>query len=137
MELDTHLSEVLLPNAYKSTIKRILTLLEPVKSDFEGIVCSGLSGAAVAPCIAAELDKFCIFIRKNTDQSKGGRRIEGAKVNSYILLDDFLESGKTVLYMLNEMKKAGTKPAVCRYICFYSKYHTLPFDQLYGIRVLR
>lgn len=84
--------------------------IRPVKDMFDTIVVSGLSGVIPGAIIAHEFDKQLVVVRKDADVAHG-LRIEGVeympKGSAYIILDDFVASGKTIRHITKKMFAAG------------------------------
>ena len=92
------LEPALNPSLRKKTVKRIIeTINVLVGSDkFDAIAFRGMSGALIAPAVAAKLRKNLIMVRK-TDGSHSGYDMEGeTNVANYIIVDDLIASGATV-----------------------------------------
>lgn len=62
---------------------------------FGAIACRGVSGMVIAPALAIELKKDLIICRKEDAHSRSA--IEGRMWSNYIIVDDFIESGRTVI----------------------------------------
>ncbi len=99
-----YLSRLLYPATYKLTLKKAIAVLK--KYDFDAIAFRGMSGAIIAPAIAAAMGKTVIMVRKAGDGSHSTCAIEGDRATqSYVIVDDFISSGATVQEI--ESKVAG------------------------------
>lgn len=70
--------------------------LKRIKSKFDAIAFSGMSGALMAPIVAHELGKRVIAVRKPDEKPHSSHRTEGVHGDRYIILDDFIFSGDTL-----------------------------------------
>ncbi len=86
------------PGNYLRIIEETIEQLRPHVNEFDTIAFRGMSGAMVAPMVAMRLNKGITIIRKGTENSHApevtGIFEKGLK---YIILDDFISSGNTVL----------------------------------------
>ncbi|MEE8113878.1 MAG: hypothetical protein V3T23_05940 [Nitrososphaerales archaeon] len=96
------------PLKYKRLIdkiaKRIMTLKK--KKSFGALAFRGTSGAALAYPLSAQLNIPLIYVRKLNETSHG-LSIEGTQRNikKYVIIDDFMESGKTIKAILAAIDK--------------------------------
>ncbi len=67
--------------------------------DFDTLVFRGFSGALVGPCVALRLNKKWALVRKPGDSTHSCHRIEGYVFGNYIIIDDFIDTGETVLWI--------------------------------------
>jgi adenine/guanine phosphoribosyltransferase-like PRPP-binding protein len=90
------------------------------KVSFDAIAFTGSSGAALAYPISYLLGVPLICIRKSIKDNHSGLKLEGAvSAGTYIIVDDFIESGRTI----NKIKKAinaENKKAKCVGIYLYN-----------------
>lgn len=98
------------PLKYKRLINKIADQMIALKKkkSFGAIAFRGSSGAALAYPLSAQTNIPLICVRKPNEQSHGFR-IEGSQRNikKYIIIDDFMESGKTIRAILNEIDKTN------------------------------
>ena len=100
-----YLEEVFEPGKYKKTVKRVTALARKIRAipgrDFDSIAFSGISGASIGFPVAAALGVPVIYIRKECDSSHFGKGCIEGVLNSkkYLIIDDFIASGKTVAYI--------------------------------------
>lgn len=81
----------------KTLIRDIVKVLKPFKDEFDAIAFSGMSGALVAPIVADRLGKPFFLIRKKDESPHMEHRVEGDyNAKRYIIIDDFICTGKTV-----------------------------------------
>jgi adenine/guanine phosphoribosyltransferase-like PRPP-binding protein len=81
--------------------------------DFDSIICCGCSGALIAPTVAYLLNKQIAFVRKQEG------KIAGTINTKYIIIDDIIESSKTIHKILEAVKKQYPN-ATCIGICCYT-----------------
>lgn len=79
---------------------------------FDAIAFRGTSGAALAYPLALSLSKHLLCVRKEASHYPLGK-VEGPKkVASYIIVDDFIDTGHTVNQIIREVRKfCGITPA--------------------------
>ena len=91
--------------------------------DFDAIACCGISGVIVAVQIAELLNKEIVIVRKpqnSTLREYSEFTIEGVAPRRYVIVDDLVCSGKTVRYILNEIKEEYPR-AICVGMYSYMK----------------
>jgi len=100
-----YLSPVFNKGEIKSTIKRVRKALKDV--DYDAIVVTGVSGLSVGATIAYLTGKQLIVVRKEEERSHACYEIEGLpRVDfKYIILDDFVCAGNTVVKIAEKMKE--------------------------------
>ena len=82
-----------------------------------GLVFTGLSGMLVGIPVAAKTKRPFAIVRKPHDSKHASFVVEGYKFKSFIIIDDFSESGGTIERILAEMKtERGGK---CKGIIMY------------------
>lgn len=90
-------------NEVKSNAKKILKQLDSL--DDTSLVGTGMSGAMMLAVIADNCSCSCTLVRKNKD-SHSGMLIEGEMTfDKYIIVDDIIDSGATVMRIQNEIKE--------------------------------
>lgn len=103
-----------------------------IEHDF--VVVTGKSGMSVAFAALAVQDFNLVTVRK--DESSHGRMIEGeaAKMGTYIVLDDFIDTGATLSRIENELtywaaKNGWTAPR-CVGALLYNQHEVLDEPQV-------
>ena len=97
------------PQQQKAIIDRLVECIHDSGEQFEAIAFRGFSGALVAPMIAVMLEKKLIAVRKTEESSHAYGSIEGhADSSSYVIVDDFMDSGRTVEAIIDAL--SGKKP---------------------------
>ena len=82
------------PEVLRKALPKIKAILKDV--EFDAIAFRGMSGAILAPIIAMRERKSLIMVRKPKDDSHSSRTVEGDRgAKKYIIVDDFMQSGKT------------------------------------------
>jgi adenine/guanine phosphoribosyltransferase-like PRPP-binding protein len=77
---------------------------------YDTIAFRGMSGALVAPPIAGKLKKNLIMVRKDIKNCHSCQLVEGYKKSkNYIIVDDFVESGRTAFDIYYAVKKFSPK----------------------------
>lgn len=101
-----YLSGVYVKQLRNILIPMICTQLRKHKNQFDSIVASGNSMMGIAPIIATKLDKQLITIRKPHEISHSTVRVEHYQYpHKYIVIDDFISSGQTMNYVINQMSE--------------------------------
>jgi len=104
-------SEYLLPAldtaSLKKRIEDTIQYLRVRTKKFDAIAFRGMSGALVAPAVAARLKKNLLMVRKPQENSHSSMKVEGfcETAQRYVIIDDFVSSGNTI----SEIRKAVTK----------------------------
>jgi len=126
------------PLKYKRLIDKIADQMTALKKQtkFSAIAFRGTSGAALAYPLSAKLNIPIICVRKPTEISHG-YRIEGTQRNirKYVIIDDFMESGKTIKAILKDIDKkndwTGDGKAECVGIILYNVEYDKDWDKAF------
>jgi adenine/guanine phosphoribosyltransferase-like PRPP-binding protein len=86
----------------KADAKNIIKLLLPHRRKFDSIVVCGSSGTIMAGILSLALKKSFLVCKKH--YNKYGKT-QGVIGKRYIIVDDFIEYGSTILGMLNQVKQ--------------------------------
>lgn len=87
---------------------------------FDAIAFTGSSGAALAYPISYLLGVPLICVRKSIRDNHSGLKLEGAvSAPKYIIIDDFIESGRTI-DKINKAIKLENKKSNCVGIYLYN-----------------
>lgn len=89
-------ADEVIEKALKTTLKR---------RKFDSIVGVGLSGALVIPQLAKALDRTFAIIRKSTESAHSRYPIEGEIGESWIFVDDLIQSGATYRMVRDAVSK--------------------------------
>lgn len=92
---------------FRKLIPRAIKLLEKIQKErpFKAIAFRGSSGAALAYPLSYLLNISLMHVRKKDGNHFPGA-VEGVICDKYIIIDDFIESGKTVKEIVKEINKA-------------------------------
>jgi hypoxanthine phosphoribosyltransferase len=98
-----YLRDIVTSEGMKASVNCLVKGLRPLKKKFDAIAFRGMSGAIIAPNIAQRLGKDIIGIRKNDERRHSGYKVEGVICNNYIIVDDFIDSCKTIETIQSEI----------------------------------
>jgi adenine/guanine phosphoribosyltransferase-like PRPP-binding protein len=91
-------------------INQMAKMLAPIW--FDAIAFRGMSGALIAPSVAAILDKPLIMVRKSTNNTHSWRKVEGFMpsigMHQYVIIDDFIASGNTIKDIIRDIRNENT-----------------------------
>jgi len=113
-------------------VRRLRKMLKDGEIEFDAIAFMGMSGALVAPTIAARLDKEIIMVRKGgvDPPTHSKHEVEGNHHSDtpikYVVVDDIIFSGNTMKYMLNAI--GPEHKCVGHYLYRHSMYYACPED---------
>lgn len=115
-----YLGPVIQPEHMFDTTTEAAARLQELSVDFDTIVFRGVSGCLFGIPLAHKLGKNMIVVRKG-ENNHSGRLCEGhSGVKRYIIVDDLVDTGKTVRYIVGAVKAFADKPAVCIGVfCYY------------------
>jgi orotate phosphoribosyltransferase-like protein len=81
-----------------------------VNLSYDSVAFRGMSGTILGPSMALRLNKNMIMVRKKNAGSHSLKDVEGfSKSKKYIIVDDFIDSGKTVCEIITSIKKFSPK----------------------------
>lgn len=100
------------PRSLKIQVNRIVRNLKKLRKTvkFDAIAFCGLSGAAIAYPVSVLAGYHLITIRKERNNQHHGHRVEGSEsrnIRRYIILDDFIGTGKTVTTIVRAINRVG------------------------------
>ena len=121
--------------------KAILQIRKAIRSGLrvDSIVCSGVSGMAIAPIVAHSLGLKLVVVRKSDENSHAHVDIEGlphSKDFNFIIVDDFVESGETIVRILNRIANCRAKQGY-RFKGCYLYNHESFYDTREMLREMR
>lgn len=108
------------PDKLQASIDASVRILR--KYEFDAIAFCGMSGALIAPAIALEMNKEMLMVRKKRYSDNGVvrndhhscYRVEGdMNARNFVIVDDFIASGETVLHILAQIKDNLFNPCNC------------------------
>jgi adenine/guanine phosphoribosyltransferase-like PRPP-binding protein len=80
---------------------------------FDAIAFSGSSGSAAAFCLALKHKIPLIYVRKRNEKSHSYSQVEcnvrNLQIKTYLIVDDFVDSGATLDYIANTISKFAKK----------------------------
>lgn len=104
-----YLETVFLPEKLRETIEKAvfdIRAWQTAGNKFDAIAFCGMSGAALAFSLSARLNVPLLCIRKNIDNCHSQYLVEGFyNVRSYIIVDDFADSGSTLSFIEQKVFK--------------------------------
>lgn len=82
--------------------------------EFDAIAFRGMSGAMIAPPVAALMGKTLILVRKPGESTHSSDTVEGdvRYIKRYVILDDFVATGNTAREIQRAIQQYNPK-AVC------------------------
>lgn len=87
---------------------------------FDAIAFTGMSGALFAPMLAFAMKKELIAVRKSSADTHSHTPIEGyIKSKRYIIVDDFVSSGTTILLVCEKVKNFATDGKLVGILTYY------------------
>jgi hypothetical protein len=99
-----HLYKVFQAGNLGKIVNYTIEALQPHKDNFDTIAVRGVSGILVGSAVAIALNKHLIVVRKEGDDSHSGVTCEGhLTARRYVIVDDFVSSGKTVNTITTEI----------------------------------
>ena len=127
---------------FQRLIKNLIKKIKEVKKHqpFDAIAFSGVSGAAVAFVLQWELGIPLICVRKGKSHSID--KVEGfVECKRYIIVDDFIESGKTIDKIVSSIRNVKCVGIVLYNpdpgdILFKKEYKKIPVFALRAIKNL-
>lgn len=120
------------PIALAKTISMATALLRPHKALFEAIAFRGVSGALVAPAVAAKLGKSLIVVRK-AEARHSPYEVEGEdSIRSYLIIDDQIAGGGTIREIHHQVMILTKQQAKCAgYLMWYQTPHDKGYRELW------
>ena len=127
----SHLRTALLPDVAKHTVARVCKLVRQRNIQFDAIACRGLSGLLIAPIVAMRLKKTLLCVRKG-EKTHSPQNVEGdAKAKTYVILDDFIDSGETVSAIVDGIKVFNAEARCIGYIAYKRLNDKEPIEECY------
>lgn len=87
----------------KAAVSRIVKALKKYPKNV-GLAFTGLSGTIVGTFAADRTGRQFAIVRKPGEESHGDT-IEGYTLNKYVIIDDFIETGSTILRIMRQLEK--------------------------------
>jgi adenine/guanine phosphoribosyltransferase-like PRPP-binding protein len=122
-----YLRTIFYPEIFPRTIEKTLAAARALKEEYgyDTIAFCGMSGAAMAFILAYELEIPLLCVRKETDDShfhdmNSGKVLEGnIDTQKYLIVDDFISSGRTLNYIMDSIQK-GVPGSDCVAMLMYA-----------------
>lgn len=132
-----YLSSVYLTDNFSYTVDKATKIISKFRKrmPFEAIAFTGSSGAALAYPLSYKLKIPLIHIRKSIRDNHYGSKLEGLNdCASYIIVDDFINSGRTIKKIISEINKGNAyKKSECVGIYLFDD----DLAQFNGIRIIK
>lgn len=103
-----HTSLVLNHKQRNKYIIKAVCDLRKISHDFDCVSCCGTSGLLVVPQISELLNKNILIVRKPQNEKLpeySEFSLEGVAPRRYVIVDDLICSGKTIRYIMKEIKE--------------------------------
>lgn len=114
----SYLNDVLSPSSLKQIAAKICRKLKYRKNDFDVIAFRGMSGALIAPIVAAKMNKGMLMVRKESDKNHSNFTVEGNIAGDrFIIIDDLVCTGDTIREIVSKVQKGTSKKFVG--LCLY------------------
>jgi adenine/guanine phosphoribosyltransferase-like PRPP-binding protein len=116
------------PKRARYTVTKVVKMIKARGLEFDAIACRGLSALLIAPIVAMRLGKSLIVVRKNGEKNHSNMKVEGDHgARTYIILDDFIDSGDTVRAIGESIHKENKEMKCVGFIA----YKRLSFKDAY------
>src|SRR5690242_21048845 len=82
----------------RGEVERVIQFLRELDKEhpFDTLVARGMSGAAIVPVLAWELNKEFALVRKDDVHSHGTQQVVGTLRGRWLFVDDFFSTGGTL-----------------------------------------
>lgn len=121
----------------KKILDMMVSMIVKSNIEFDTIVFTGMSGALISPSVADRLEKQVLLLRKDKDDCHSSCRMEGFyKCENYIIIDDQVSSGNTVLRIMEAMNNNNDwepKTKFCKGVFLYNSQ--APDSSINGIKI--
>ena len=90
------------------TVNRLWEFVIKEKVKFDSIAVMGVSGLVIGSILSYKLGSNLCVVRKTTRTHSENKVESGIKsIESYLIIDDIMDSGKTVRSIIKEIRKAN------------------------------
>jgi orotate phosphoribosyltransferase len=113
----SHTCRVINHKSRNKIIIKAICDLRKIKDSFDTIACCGISGLMVVPQIAEILEKNILVVRKD-ERRYSEFLMEGAAPYRYVIVDDLVCSGRTVLYIKNAIYEDNPRAKCVGVYCY-------------------
>lgn len=100
-----------------SVVNTVEEALRDVLNEFDGVLCTGLSGIVPASIFCWRHTKQLVVLRKKNEHNHGAW-MEGILPEKYVIIDDFAASGRTIQRLIEAA--ALLKRDLPQYLVMYS-----------------
>jgi adenine/guanine phosphoribosyltransferase-like PRPP-binding protein len=123
-----HLDNAFNLKCREQAVKRAVDRLRNVA--FNTIVVHGLSGLVIGSIVAHALQKGLSVIRKTGEKTHSINKIETTedKLGKYVILDDLIDSGKTLAHIYKTITKFDKDAECVGVYLHHNTYHKPDFD---------
>lgn len=112
--------------------------IKGMKLNFEAIAVCGVSGMVFGSLISYALDKPLWVIRKKNERTHSSNNLECGyfkDIESYLIIDDLIESGKTVRHIITRVRDHASenrfKPPLLTGAYLYYEKRFVPPSMIY------
>lgn len=134
----TYIEEVITKHIQKELVKQCVTKIKEEFGNIDAIVVTGLSGLIIGSAVSIKTGKQLVVVRKPRDESHACVEVEGlinlGRSFKYVILDDFIDSGKTLNRIAKKIHSEAGKNTMCvGYLMYNQGYKAskknLPFRE--------
>ncbi len=118
--MSAYLYEPLKMDGINPIVRRCVKRIKASGIEFDAIAFRGMSGAVIAPVLAAKLKKGLIAVRKSDENTHSYVKVEGLRDARYLIVDDFVDSGHTIKTIIKEIKEWDNGKGVCVGLLLYN-----------------
>lgn len=89
------------------TIEELVQYIQSSNLKFDSLVVTGISGLVIGSILSYKINKNLCVVRKNR-KTHSLLKVESGKdvIDSYLIIDDIMDSGKTVRSIIKELRNA-------------------------------
>ena len=114
----THTVNFLKPKKLKKLSEVAVKILNTMSDKYDTLVFCGISGVIIGPMVALAVSKEMVLVRKKGDKRHSSYDVAGySSPKKYIIIDDFVDTGKTATHIQKEMYKFQPKPRYQQSAC--------------------
>lgn len=95
-----------------------------------GLVFTGISGMAIGFPVADRTGREFAVVRKDNDSLHASQRVEGYPCLQYVIIDDFIDLGKTMDRIISRMNDARINPKCYGIILYGSSYRDIDYKSI-------
>ena len=104
-----YLKPALSHDMLKECVDAIVKRARKMNVEFDAVAFRGMSGALVAPAVAMRLKKTLLMVRKDIANTHSSKLVEGKVETAYIIVDDLISSGQTIVETVKAIKSFNRK----------------------------